>query len=41
MRTDNHLLRAVVLTRRATLADYLACALCGSVLALILFLFVR
>ena len=41
MRPDNHLLRAATLTRRATLTDYLACAICGAVLACILFAFIR
>lgn len=39
MRPDNHLLRAA--TRRATLTDYVACATCGAVLAVILFAFIR
>jgi len=29
-----------MLTRRATLADYLTCAVCGAALALILFAFI-
>lgn len=41
MRSDNHLLRAAVLTRRATLTDCIACAICGAVLAVILFAFIR
>jgi len=41
MRPDNNLLRVASLNRAATLTDYAACALCGSVLAVILFLFVR
>ena len=40
MRPDNHLLRAAMLNRRATLTDYLACAVCGAALALILFAFI-
>lgn len=41
MRSDNHLLRAATLTRRATLTDYIACVTCGAVLAFILFAFIR